>query len=229
MARAFTVQQLIDRALKAADMYNSDFIDTTEALDIFNMCYTDFYDMLVTKFDNYFVSEHTVTLTANENDYALPSDFYKLVGADFLVSGNTYVTLKPFSETERNGASGTLAPVPSGTVRLRYVPAPTIYEDTSDEVDGISGWENVIVYEMAIYMLDKEETSSAPLRERLERLYRRIEAAAQNRDVGSPGTVRDIYSVNYMQPYSTLRYQLNQDEIRFISTEQISPVYPGWF
>jgi hypothetical protein len=231
MARSFTVQNIIDRALRKADMMESDFISAEEALDTFNEEYTNLYDLLVTRFDNYFVSEENITLTPGATDYALPDDYYKTVGLDFLITGSgasgQYVTLKPFLESERNGVTGIRASVPAGIVRHRYVPAPAIYTDTADLVDGVSGWEELIVNGMAMEFLGKEESSTARLERRQMALMKRIEETAQNRDVGMPAHVGDVYKIDVYSQYASLRYQINQSTVRFFTTEVVTPAFMG--
>jgi hypothetical protein len=231
--RAFTVQNIIDRALRKADMQHSDFIDADEALDTFNEQYTTLYDLLVTSFENYKVSEQLITLSGNTTDYDLPDDFYKTIGFDYQISGTPgnsngqYVTLRPFLEAERNGVTGLRAPVPTGTVRHRYVPAPQIYTDLTDLVDGVSGWEEIIVNGMAMEFLGKEESSTTRLERRQDLLMKRITEAAQNRDIGMPHRVADVYKIDVYNQYASLRYQLQQDTVRFFTTEIVTPMYLG--
>ncbi len=227
--RSFTVQNLLDRAIRKADMENTDFIGDAEALDTFNEAYTWLYDLLVSAFENYKVKEQFITLVLGQHDYDLPDDYYKTIGMDFEIGLNStqYVTLKPFTEAERNGVTGIQSNVPNGRVRHRYVPAPAIYTDLSDTVDGVSGWEELIVNEMAMQFLQKEESSTTYLERRQEQLTKRIEIMAQNRDVGMPARVNDIEKIDIYRQYATLRYQLNDGDVRFLTTEIITPLFMG--
>lgn len=228
--RNYTAEQIINRALRRADMENSEFISPEEAFDLLNESYTEMYDLLVTKFEHYYIKDDVfVTLIPGTFSYALPDDFYKGVGVDYQlnVTGTGYITLKPFTEAERNGLTGIMATIPSGTVKLRYIPAPAIFTDPADLIDGVSGWETLLVVNMAIAMRIKEESPTADLEREQARLMQRIEIAAQNRDTGFPARINDINRIDVYQQFATLRYQYSGNQVRFISTEIISPVFIG--
>jgi hypothetical protein len=232
MARAYTVAQIITRARRKADMENSEFIGDEEALDLFNESYTELYDLLVSSFEEYYVKDNVfVNLIAGQSTYDLPADFYKGVGVDYQlnVTGTGYLTLKPFTEAERNGLTGVMATIQAGTVKLRYIPAPKIYTDLSEEVDGISGWETLMVTSMAISMRIKEESSTNDLELQYAKLMKRIEVLKQNRDTGMPARINDIYKIDVYQQFATLRYQYTGSSIKFLSTEIISPVFIGMY
>ena len=226
-----TVGNIIDRALKKADMFNSNYIssDNGEQMDLFNEAYAEWYDLLVGSFSNYFVQEDSFNISASTADYALPDDFYKLIGVDYKI-GNTptsYVTLRPYTEMERNGMIGTVGNIPTGEIRLRYVPAPLQYDDRATEISFVSGWDTLLVLIMAIAMLQKEESDTGPLERQLARQLQRIQDASQNRDIGMSGHVNDLSKITVYQQYSYLRYELTGDNIRFLSTEILSIGY-GW-
>ncbi len=229
MSYPVTIQSIIDRALKKADMFNSGFIDAAngEQMELFQEAYTEWYDIMVTRFENYFTAESAFQITAGTFSYVLPDDFYKLLGVDYKIGATptSYITLKPFSEMERNGEIGTVGNIPTGEIKLRYVPAPIQYTDPTDTVQMVAGWDTLLVVLMAIAMREKEESDTASLERQLARQMNRVEEAAQNRDVGMPGRVNNIYQVTVYQQYSNLRYQLNQDSIKFLSTEILSAGY----
>ena len=64
------------------------------------------------------------------------------------------------------------------------------------QVDGVSGWEEYIVCDSAIKMTQKEESDCSILLAQKAALLARIEAAAENRDAGSPQTVADSKRAN---------------------------------
>lgn len=59
-------------------------------------------------------------------------------------------------------------------------------------MDGVSGWEEYIVLDTAIKMLNKEETSAVPLEREREAMEAMIEADAENRAMTQPRRVVDI-------------------------------------
>jgi len=58
--------------------------------------------------------------------------------------------------------------------------------------DGINGWENYIVVDAAISMLDKEESDVSSLARKKAGLKQRLEDMAENRDSGEPDVVQDV-------------------------------------
>jgi len=87
-----------------------------------------------------------------------------------------------------------LVPLPSNgqTVGVRYVPRLTPVANDTDVADGVSGWEEYIVVDVAIKALAKEESDPSVMMARKMALLKRIEEASENRDVGSPATVADV-------------------------------------
>lgn len=86
-------------------------------------------------------------------------------------------------------------------VRLRYIPAPIGLEDSdgatdATAIDGVSGWEELVVVNSAIDMLTKEESSTTSLERRKAELMERIESASQIRAWASPRRVVDIDEMN---------------------------------
>jgi hypothetical protein len=76
-------------------------------------------------------------------------------------------------------------------VRIWYSPRPTALLLDTDIVDGISGWEQIVVVDAARKALVKEESPVQELVAELSAMLLRIEEAAENRDVGEPETVSD--------------------------------------
>lgn len=221
MARSVTLQTISDRARFMADVRESSFVSDDEMLSIINDVYTELYDEMVSSYgENWFASTSTLSLTPGTTSYALPADFYKLIAADFSTSANgSYVTLKPYTEMERNRSLTSSSAIPSGTVRLRYVPAPTTFTSFSDTVDGVSGWDRLITLAVAIDIGDAEETDTGPLKQKYSRMLTRISEMSKNRDQSMPGRVSDIYYSNIINTYGALQYRLYGGNIEFVSTE----------
>jgi hypothetical protein len=210
-------------------MVNSTFVSSAEWTSYINNSLFELYDLLVQKYgDDYFVkTSPTVITTDGTNDrYALASDFLKLLGLDLLVSGSgataQYVSLRPFSFTERNAFSGLrfipgaranlryrlngsnvwFAPFPPAglTIRPQYVPRLTALSAEGDTSDGFSGWLEYVIVDACIKALMKEESDVSAFLVEKQGLIARIEAAAENRDAGSPATVADAQGVGWAEP-----------------------------
>lgn len=59
-------------------------------------------------------------------------------------------------------------------------------------VDGINGWEELVVLHAAIRMANKEESDSRALKDERNDLRNRLQAMADNRDQGEPATIQDV-------------------------------------
>lgn len=221
MAYTVSVSDVIQRAKDRADMAHTDFVSDTEWLQYFNEAYTEFYDELVMMFQNYFFETAELTINSANPIVDLPADFYKILSMEFEVGNNSYIPIQPFNEGDRNAFVSPATSLPSGTIRLRYVPNPTIFT-ALDSFDAVSGWEAVIVTDMAIMALDKEESNTDRLERRRRRIMERLASAAQNRDIYMPGTVTDTYTLALLRPYASLRYRLYGDKVEFISEEAVS-------
>ena len=217
-AGVVTVQSIMDAARYRADMVGSPFVTDAELLTYVTASQQELYDLLVTTYgeDYYATTASTITTDGLTDLYSLPTDFYKLLGASLLVSSGTpaqYVTLKPFAFQERDtlGYPGVmlrggglryrlkqdklwLRPFPASgqTIQLWYVPRLTIPTAVTDTVDGVNGWEEYIITDCAIKMLQKEESDCSLLMAQKAALVARINAAAANRDAGMPTHVVDV-------------------------------------
>lgn len=205
--------------LQRIDRVGSGFLTTPELNSYLSNSYKELYDLLIQKFGNdyFFADPFLITTDGTSETYDLPEDFYKLFGVDInLNNGMTdaWVTLHPFMKGDRNryvlknfqsyygmtnlryrlrGNTIWFTPVPaSGQVlRVLYAPRPADLTADDDEIDGVSGWEEYIIVDAAIKCLAKEESDPAVFVLQKQALVKRIEEAAENRDVGVPQTVTD--------------------------------------
>lgn len=221
MARSVTLQSIAKRARIHADMRESQFIDDTEMLEIINEVWPELYDELVSAYENYYVETVTIPIVAGTVSYAMPVNFYKILSVDFQVSSGSYITLYPYMEGERNTAVTSQASLPSGSVRIRYVPAPQIFTSLSQSVDGISGWDRLLSLLVAIDMLDAEESDSVPMARKYGRTLDRIKSMAPNRDAGKPSRVVDTATDWANSIYANMKYRLYGNNIEFINTEYL--------
>ena len=220
---ATTIAQLRTLARQRADMENSNFVGSTELDGYLQDSYAELYDLLVGKHQDYYVAEpEEFSLANGEYTYALPSDFYKLLGVDVSLSGR-WRDLDPFNFNERNvtasarrelgryasvryrviGQSLHLAPADGaeGSYRLWYVPTcPAL--TTVGSMDAVSDkWRDYVVVDTAIKMLAKEESDTTVLERAKMALLQRIEAAAAAVDAGRSARVTDVRSDRYREDY----------------------------
>lgn len=214
-----TLASLRNRARLRADMLNSQFVSDAEFNQYISDSYAELYDLLVSKFEDYYVTSLQFTVTTG-NTYDLPTDFYKLKGLDRALSGaGDWYTLRPFTFEDRNARRSAtrfrgLYPAirykvfgnqimfspddqATGIYRMWYVPRYTALTSDTDTVDGVNGWEVYIETDAAIKALQKEESDVSVLMAMKQGLIKRIEDMAANRDVGEPERVSDISLHNF--------------------------------
>lgn len=230
---ATTLSFLRTAAKQRADQVNSSFLTDTEWNNNINASLQELYDVLTQKYGNdYFYSTQTITTDGVSDNFALSSNFYKLLGVDLQITSGTNpqrVTLRSFTFSERNRyaipnfqtwfgvtnlryrlRAGTLwfIPLPAAnqTILVHYVPQLTTLVNDSDTlpaaIDGM-GWEEYIVIDAAIKALQKEESDVSVLMAQKVAIEKRIEAAAENRDAGAPATISDTQWSNYGWPGSS--------------------------
>lgn len=217
MARLITVGTIIEKARQRADQENSDLVSEPEAIGYVEDSYLHLYDILVSKNEDYY-TEFTADQTITSDELSLPDNFYKLVGVDVKDAGE-YRTLKPYMQNERNELSG-ITPFPwnnsymryrlikdkvkfigkdnySDTVRILYIPTPDELTSTVDEVDGVNGWEQYIIVDVARKMAMKEESYTKGFEAELMKIEQRIEAMAEERDNSQSARVQDVSRDRY--------------------------------
>ena len=225
-----TLSEIRTQVRQRADMTASQFVTDSELNGWINSSYAELYDLLVTKFGNdYFVQLYSFQTNQNVERYDLPSDFYKLLGVDLqLTTGGPsdgYITLRPFTFAERNryatanaqtwigvtnlryrlnGSKLWFTPTPqaSQNIRLWYVPRVVPLVNDADVADGVSGWLEYVIVDVAIKALQKEESDVSVFLAQKGALIQRIEAAAENRDAGNPATVADVQFASGAWPYN---------------------------
>lgn len=223
-----TLATLRSRVRERADLVNSNFVtDTSTSLDAFiNASLDELYDVLATKFSNpYFVASTALTTVAGTSSYALPSDFYKLLGVDLPFNG-TSTPLKEFNFADRGryqlassvgqlpsyrleGSNLRLYPVPASVLAgtLWYVPTRPQLSLSTDSVAYPNGWEEYAVIDAAIKCMAKEETDPSALFAAKAAILQRIAEAAENRNQAEPEKAVDVESCDaelsgrYGSPY----------------------------
>lgn len=186
----------------------------TELYDMLVAVYGDEYEVAT---PYYFTTDGR-----NPSSYGLPANLYKLMGVDLALNQQTgnntngWLTLAKFNFASRNrcifGSTpvsflGVLnlkyrllgdqiefipTPMSNQTVRLWYVPKPNVLLADSDTLDGVSGWEELVIIDSAIKALQKEESDVSVLMAQKSAMVERIKGMAANRDAGFPDTVTDV-------------------------------------
>lgn len=203
---------------------NSQFYTTQELNSMISQSYKELWDILAQKFgDDYFVATPYTYTTSSQQLYPLPSDFKALLGVEVALNpadSTSWVTLRKFEFIQRNlwnspnaytfygitnlryrlnGTNLMVVPIPQAgqTIRIWYVPRPNQLINDTDTVDAIAGWEEYIVTDVCIKMMAKEESDVSVFAAQKMALLKRIEEAAENRDIGEPEVVSDSKMRNF--------------------------------
>lgn len=208
-------------------MVNSQFISTSEWNSYINLCAQEVYGLVVQAFGNDYYTQspssgYTFTTDGVNSYFALPTDFFKLLGVDLqITSPSQWVSLRRFDFADRNRLSLTNQTVPySGqTLRVFYVPRFAPLVNDSDAFDGVNGWERYIIEAVVAMAKDKEESEAAFPLQVLAMLEKRIETEAENRDAGEAATIADVLG----RRARAMMYRLNGNNIWLIGNGA-----PGW-
>lgn len=216
MARAFEVSDIIRRVRQRCDQENSSFISDAEMLDMIDSAYSEFYDLLTTAYERYNVTFATLNTVPGTQIYNLPANFYKLLGVDLTLSDGNKIELDRFEWADRNkhGAATFYAALNTGTnleyclvgedqlvlspdpaadkeLTVWYIPSAPKITSTSQIINGVNGWEEIIILECCIRVQAKQEADTSDFVRQKENTMKRILETAQNRDPGSPVKVSD--------------------------------------
>lgn len=213
------------QAQERADMVNSTFLSKTEWNRIITQSCKQLYDLLMSKYGDEYYLQNTYTWTTSGADqlYPFPPDFYKSFLVEVALNPNdpnSWITLRQYQRIQQNlwnypnvytfygitnlryrftGNNLQIVPLAQAgqTIRMWYAPRPATLMADTDVFDGISGWEEYVIVRSAIKACIKEETDCSDLKQELKDLEDRIEAIAENRNVGEPQTVSDSKMRNF--------------------------------
>jgi hypothetical protein len=205
MATAWSSLRTRIRQRSDNEYTDGEFVTDAELLDLANQSRKQLFARLV-KYGLHTVTESNTDISPTAGSaltYALPNDFYAVAGV-FRQEDQAWIRLsrhdqRHYPRDEIESVASTyrihgymedavieLAPrVESGTYRIRYIPMPADLALDADTVDGIAGWEEWIVLDVAIKVLHKEQILDVAdrLQGRLNALQMEIEAQAADRDL----------------------------------------------
>ena len=214
-----TLLEMRNYARVRADAVSSGFFSPTELTRYINVSLGELHDMLVQKFEDYYVDHIQFNLEPDKDKYSfeeigIQGKFYKSLGVDVKDSGvPSRVPLFSFSERNRfadkslsrgglpnyhyriQGDSISFIPKPEGAqeIMLWYVPSFKELVLDTDTVDSeiMSNWEEYAIINTVYKMKEKEELSTTVIERELEALRGRIDQAASNRDAGESFGITD--------------------------------------
>lgn len=222
-----TQAQLITEVRQRADMENSQKVTDIEIVTYLNIEMLSLYDLLIGAFQDYYVSSATFSLPANAvagttNEYALPTDFYKVLGLDLTSTSTVWpLTIHSYSRAERNrpngicyhiggdkiaspGAGGgwnlRIMPVllSAGSYTLTYVPNspqfPVGSTPTAVLDANFDRWRQYLTCGAAVACQIKEESDYSANAALQAQKRNDLISIAQNRDAGECEQIPDVTS-----------------------------------
>jgi hypothetical protein len=231
-----TLGAVTTAAQQRADMFNDTFVSNTEWTANINASYQELYGLIAQSFGDDYLVQTPYTFSTDGINYlfALPSDFFKLLGVDLQV-GSQWATIKPFMFGERNRYSFSNGiPVANQNLRLWYIPRLTLLVNAGDTLDGVNGWEEFIVIDAAIKALQKEESDCSLLMAQRQAIITRIEDEAARRDAGMPIRITDTrrangYWLNRFYGVTGLRYRLTGSNLWLSPSDDVWYANDGGF
>lgn len=220
-----TVSSLVTNARQRANKERSNFVTDAEILQLVDRAYKELYDLVVTSYQDYYAEDYDFTTVGGQKDYALPDNFYKLLGVDMYIDADRFVTLRQFMFQERNkyrfnmitptipaqilqyhilGSNLRLMPSPTSQTPMKvwFVPraknlttSASPAADQINQVDCQNGWEDFIITAAAIYILIKEESDVTALMAMKEEAKQRVLSTSVNRNTAEPERVYDVGSI----------------------------------
>lgn len=201
--RTITLGELRDRCRQRANMVNSDFITNDEFDQLIDSALAELMELITRCSPDFWESEETITCDGVEHTFNIATDHYKTLAVEDIDAGADLPELQ-FKERHAppDGGYGYRlinygirfyhadhdVPPAGKTFRHVYVPCPpkmtadTITDDTA--IDGIAGYEELVVCMVAAEALRKEDPGQAGVRGlevRIQQLRERIEANADDR------------------------------------------------
>jgi|SRR5688572_3242479 len=208
MARTFTLAQLRTAFRRRGEYDNSATMTDAIVAELLNSAIAEVHNMLVSKGEDYHLTDTTVATVAGTDYVAAPSDFFKLAGLDLEVSSTDKSMLWSMSLDDRlrgisqrgrperyrlrgvgSSARIVLAPIPDAvyTLRIHYYPVATVLAADGDIYDGINGFEEAVL-QLALYRADEREgrpSANGRLGE-AQRLLAMFSQAADSRILAEP-------------------------------------------
>jgi hypothetical protein len=104
-------------------------------------------------------------------------------------------------------------------LKLTYIPMPQQFVADTDTVDCQAGWESLWITDVAMMMLEKEESNTTELEARRQREYKRIQEMSHNRDTLMPGRITDVTVYDSAYIRDSVRYRLYGNALKLINVQ----------
>ena len=208
MARSFTLSQIRNKVRQRADIETSRHVTPAELDDYINICFAEYYELLVQSGQHYF-EQVQAFVTPGTSTVAVNPDYFATLRLDWIPDSQRRVRIPKIEAAEIDcfrttgtvvgghrvvGDNIVLYPTPPAGQSFEhlYVPAAPLLVNDSDTMDGVQGWEELVVIGAAIKVAIKEETDASLLLRERDELRVRISTAAEDRSLLASGRVVDV-------------------------------------
>ena len=221
MARTVTLAQLRADARLYADQRvhtpgASTFVTDTELDRLINLQLAELHELFLSARGADYtggIAEATIPLVSGTARYALPVDFFQLLGAEIIYSDQhrqQVVSASSHRAAERlqlpdwdhscrkwfriRGPQIEILPTPKGTADLvlQYAPAFVDLASPSDTYDGVNGWEKLVALGVAIELRTIEGRDLGRLPALFDAQRQRIEELVEERQAADPLQILDV-------------------------------------
>lgn len=192
---AVTLATLKNRIKQRANLEHSgsEFVRDSELNQLINTSYEELYGTLVRGGLHVDESTSTITSTGATTPYLIAADLFAVLNVYRVENGQRIrlprhdlrhrpsTTNLGYAQSYRVvGARIQFSPWPSSgqTYEVTYVPIPGALEEDTDIVDGVLGWEEYLVIDVALKLAIKEETDTRVLEAERARMLARIQEEA---------------------------------------------------
>lgn len=216
MASTVTATELTNRLRRVTDIEGATgrFPDA-ELHDYLKTSHRKWVDFILNHGGSHlFETTHSVSTAPPASTVSLASNHYRLVGVDAVAGGVTR-TLRPLPVGERNrwnfdgvswqgtgriyyrvlGSVLRLYPTPDAaySLTIHYIPEADVdFTTGSNTIDGFNGWDEFVVLEAAMLVLDKDNRKKDHVERRLADLRNSVVSSVRGLDVGEPDVVGDV-------------------------------------
>lgn len=201
--RTWTLAQLQSAVQHRGQYENSIDITPTLITEFLNEAIAELWDLIVEKWADYYTISATFAVVAGTDSYQLPGGFYKLRKVELQWTSTTWHRLEPhdlaISHEFRIGSgrhyryrlqAGSLVfvPVPqqAEAIRLYYVPCAPLLAGPTDAIDGINGYEELVIQLALLRCKRREDLDTSDIEREVARLGARVRTAADGRDATEP-------------------------------------------
>lgn len=217
MARTRTLLQLRDEVRLRTDTENAtSWLLDADLTRMINQSIAALHDLIQQGDEDTLVQSIDIVTVAGTQNYVIAIDFFTLKHVSALIDGVRY-PLDRWTWAEHNellnaygsGASWSThrpryrltqndrivflpTPAAAHTVTIHYVAAPTQLSADANTFDGRAGWEEWIVLDCAIKVMQRMDMDVSQLQIEREQVWLRIKPSTKNQDRARPRRVQDV-------------------------------------